>query len=450
MPRINPEGQLTRAERLATVIAIAGAVLVHLVVLLGWGRLSRWTQEEEKKERLMVIRRVRDLTPPPPDQVPTPPRQRLAPTGAEGGAPSGEKAAPPPAAAPKVKEQGPEPPEPEPERDLSPAMEQELKQEKPEEARATEQGDNSVSVVTDLPAASFIIDGASQHRGSGTYWVRKGAQPGSYTVTFNPVAGFATPPAQTKDLVAKGQIVFVGKYRRSTELVVESNMPNAQVTVHRPDNRPIDLSRPGRTFVDDLPLGVYTAVFKDLPPLITPAPVSQNLVAGGKLSFYGEYRDAPGGRGGGSGRDGAGSGSGGSGTGGSGSGSGAGGRGTGRGRGGAGAEEGGLDRRVQMTVTGYKGVVGEQPVDISENFPQIDYPERTIRKSDFQKGWCQVELSLRVDAGGEITSIEVQRPSPRERDKFQDLIQTVERAVRGWDYDTVWPEVIVDVRFYVE
>ena len=293
MPRINPEGQLTRAERLATVIAIAGAVLVHVVVLLGWGRLSRWTQEEEKKERLMVIRRVRDLAP-PSESVPAPPRQRLAPAGEPGAASAGKQASPPPPppSAKQVKEEGPEPP---PEPELSPAMEQDLQQQKTEQNKAAEYGDNSVTVVTDLPAASFIVDGVSQLRGSGTYWVRKGAPPGAYAVTFNPVAGFSTPPAQSKELVAKGQIVFVGKYRRSTEVVVDSNVPSAQVTVYRPDNRPIDLSRPGRTFVDDLPLGTYTAVFKDLPLLVTPSPVSQALVAGESSPSTGSTATPPGG-----------------------------------------------------------------------------------------------------------------------------------------------------------
>jgi hypothetical protein len=78
MSRINPEGQITRAERLVTVIAIIGAVLLHVVVIFGWGRFYRWTQEEQKKERLMVIRRVRDITP-PRETLPTPPLQRRRP-----------------------------------------------------------------------------------------------------------------------------------------------------------------------------------------------------------------------------------------------------------------------------------------------------------------------------------------------------------------------------------
>jgi uncharacterized membrane protein YgcG len=329
-------------------------------------------------------------------------------------------------------------------------MEQDLQQQKTEQDKAAEYGDNSVSVVTDLPAASFIVDGPSQHRGSGTYWVRKGAPPGAYAVTFNPVAGFSTPPAQSKELVPKGQIVFVGKYRRSTEVVVESNVPSAQVTVYRPDNRPIDLSRPGRTFVDDLPLGTYTAVFKDMPALITPAPVSQALNAGGKLSFYGEYRDASGGRGRGSGGagDGTGGGAGGRGTGAGGSGSGAGGRGTGRGRGAVEAPpvpaDGGLDRRVQMVVTSYP------PTGIEEGWEPIPYPEVVIRKSNYKQGVRNVYLILKIDEDGAVAQIDIQRPPPEEREQFKALTRVVEDAVRSWDYDRVKAEVHVDVRFYVE
>jgi uncharacterized membrane protein YgcG len=454
MSRINPEGQLTRAERLATVVAIAGAVLVHFVVILGWGRLSRWTQEEQKKERLMVIRRVRDIAP-TPNLPPQPPRQRLpqGPAGDDGAAPTGKRAAPPPPPEPKVREQGPEPPK---ETELSPEMERDLGDQKPGEAPLTEQGDNTVSVVTDLPAASFIVAGATQqYRGSGTFWVRKGAPPGAYTATFNPIAGYATPPVQTKELAAKGQIVFVGKYRRSTEVVVESNEASAQFTIFRPDGRPIDLNRPGRAMLDDLPAGTYTAVFKDVPGHITPAPVARTLAPGGKLSFFGEYGDAPAGRRSGSGGAGdgvgekiGGAGGGGSGTAGSGTGLG-GGSGSGRGSGrkapaSAVSEEGWLDRRVQMVVKSYP------PTAVEQDFQPIPYPEVIIRRSNFQQGWCQVYLIVDLDAGGEITRITVERPHQESQARFAALINAVEAAVRSWDYDKVNAEVHVDVRFYVE
>jgi hypothetical protein len=458
MSRINPEGQLTRAERLATVVAIAGAVLVHFVVILGWGRLSRWTQEEQKKERLMVIRRVRDVSPTP--TAPPAPRERLAPgdAGGEGAASTGRKAAPPD---PKVREPGPEPPK---ESELSPAMEEDLTgDEAAEPPPADEQGQTSVSVVTDLPASSFLLaGGAQQYRGSGTFWVRKGAPPGVYTVTFHPVAGFTTPPVQTKELAARGQIVFVGKYRRSTEIVVESNVPGARVTIFRPDGRSIDLTCPGRALLDDLPPGICTAVFKDIPGYVTPAPVSKSHVPGGKLSFFGEYRQSPLARAQETAaaakeaaakeaaakeaaeRDAAG---GAAGTGGGKAGrSGAGGD-TGSGRkrtGAAGPEEGGLDRRVQMVVKSYPAT------DIERGFEPIPYPEVIIRRSNFQQGWCQVYLIVDVDDDGGVRHITIERPHEGSRPQFEALIRAVEAAVRSWDYDKVQTEVHVDVRFYVE
>jgi hypothetical protein len=308
--------------------------------------------------------------------------------------------------------------------------------------------------VTDLAGASFIVGGPAEYRGAGTMWVRKGAPPGKYTVTFNPVAGYATPPVQTKELVAKGQVVFVGKYRRSTELVVDSNTAGARVTIFRPDGRPLDLDRPGRALLDDLPAGNYTAVFKDVPGFNTPPPLTRTLAPGGKLSFFGEYQAASsrldsevgeegaasGGRGK---RYGAGRGSG-SGSGdGTGSDGGGGGE-TSRGKTASGPQETGLDRRVQMIVTSYP------PSPIEDDHGTIPYPEVIIRKSDFQQGWCQVYLILSVSGRGEVLDVAVERPRPEERPRYASLIKAVDDAVRSWDYDRVKVEVHVDVRFYVE
>lgn len=429
MPRINPEGQITRAERLVTVIAIAGAVLIHVVVIFGWGRIYRWTQEEQKKERLMVIRRVRDIEP-PRETIPAP-RSRQVPAGPEGKVGDGDKAPPPPPPDPRIKERGPEPPK---ETELSPSMERELEEKKPDQTELTERGDSSVSVVTDLSAASFIVSGPVEYRGSGTFWVRKGAPPGTYTVTFNPVAGFVTPPGQTKELVAKGQVVFLGKYRRSTELVVDSNQPGAQFTIYRPDGRPIDMNHPGRALLDDLPPGTYTAVFKDIDGYVTPPPLSRTLSPGGKLSFFGEYAANASTRGAGGGR-----------------GLSADGAGTGAGRSGKpaakspGAPRGAeLDRRVQMIVTSYP------PSRIEEDYAPIPYPGMIIRKSNFQQGWCQVYLILQIDDRGEVERVAIERPQAGERPQFGALIKAVEGSVRAWDYDRVRAEVHVDVRFYVE
>lgn len=442
MPPINPEGRLTRKERLVTVIALIGALLVHLLAIFGWGRMYQWAQEEQKKERLMVIRRVRDIGP-PRETIPQP-RQRPGPAGTKGAA--GEEPRPLPPPDPKVREQGPEPPK---ETELSPTMEEELQEQQPEATKAPEHGENVVSIVTDLSGASFIVAGPAEYRGSGTMWVRKGAPPGKYTVTFNPVAGYATPPVQTKELVAKGQIVFVGKYRRSTELVADSNVPGARVTIYCLGGRAIDLVCPARALLDDLLPGTCTAVFKDVPGHIAPAPISRTLAPGGKLSFYGEYRVAPPRRdsevgaaaGGRVKRYGAGSESESGGV-----------DGTGSGRGGEKPQakttsapgDAGLDRRVQMVVTSY-------PTSrIEDDHDTIPYPGVIIRKSDFQQGWCQVYLILSISDSGEVLNVIVERPQPGERSRYELLIKAVDDAVRSWDYDRVKAEVHVDVRFYVE
>ena len=59
-------------------------------------------------------------------------------------------------------------------------------------------------------------------------------------------------------------------------------------------------------------------------------------------------------------------------------------------------------------------------------------------------------LIVTVDDDGQVTQVGIERPRPGERGRFEALIQNVERAVRGWDYDKVSAEVHVDVRFYVE
>ena len=452
------EHRLTIEERVAVVVAIAVAVGVHLAIFLGGSGIGHLAREEQKRERLMVIRRVREVTPAPElaVRVPDPRRvqipSRPEPEGAAGGSP-------PPKPEQKVSERGTLPPKPE----ITPKMEEDLQESlrKEEEAKAAEQqgqaqksaaiGDNSVSVVTDLPSASFTVSGPAEYRGTGTFWIRRGTPAGTYRISFSAVDGFSMPPPQTKELSEKGQIVFVGKYKRSTEVVVDSNESAAQFTIYRPDGRPLDLSQPGRAFFDDLPPGNYTAVFKDIPGHVTPAPLSRTLAAGGRLSFRGEYAEGTGGGGTGGGR-----GTGGEGTGtgsgsGAGDGSGTGGAGAGYGRGGkpparpAKSSGGGeLDKRVDMNIKSYP------PSRIEEEHGAIPYPGVIIRKSNFQQGWCQVYLILSVGDSGEIEGVSVERPGAAERPQFEALIKAVEDAVRTWNYDRVRAEVHVDVRFHVE
>lgn len=444
--------RLTLEERIAVVIAIAVAVGVHLLIFAAGGGIGHLVREEKKRERLMVIRRVREITPPPEIamRVPDPRRVQVAadtvPAEKAGVAPA------PPKPEVKVSKHGILPPPPKPE--VTPEMEQDLQESKRKEAEeapaekpaaaqlSAEVGNSSVSVVTDLPSASFTLNGPAEYQGTGTFWIRRSLPPGTYRIIFSPVEGFGTPSPQTKDLPEKGQIVFVGKYKRSTEVAVETNVSSAQFAIYRPDGRSLDLSRPGRAFFDDLPPGTYTVVFKDVSGYLTPLPLSRTLSAGGSLIFTADYRETsgkrtvsdpstdstrvsyrgarvkPGGEGDGTG--------------------------SGKGAGRGGPAEAMLDRRVQMVVS------STPKTRIEERYPPIAYPEVVIRKSNFQQGWCQVYLVVWVKAGGEVGEIVVERPSPENRRPYEALIKAVEESVRDWDYDKVRAEVHIDARFYVE
>jgi hypothetical protein len=466
MPKIEKRvgERLSRGERLAVVIAILASVGVHLVAFTGFGGFSLFAEKEKKRERLMVIRRVRDtapapldlpppvavpIRPPEPAKVPQPPSQ-----DAGGGRKAGEEG-----------ESGSRAGDPAKAPELSESMVQEA-QEAPAAAVTAKlttapgpSANNAVTVVTDLAAATFLVSGPVENWGSGTYWLRKGLPPGEYSVTFQPAPGLVAPARQTKTLVDGGQIVFVGKYTRNVEVVVDVDPSDAAVVIYRPDGKAIPVNAAGRYFVENLSPGTYTIVFKDAAGHRTPAPQTRVLSPGGSLTFSAKYEDAaPGGGGGGTGAFGSGSSGVGTGSGVSGTGPGGGGSGSGPGRGGSGGGRGGgrgtgigpgdgegsLDRRVQMVVKSYPAT------DIEKDFDPIPYPEVVIRKSKFQQGWCQVYLIVFIDDRGEVERIDVERPMADERPKFESLIRAVEAAVRDWNYDRVNSEVHVDVRFYVE
>jgi len=448
------EHRLTLEERVAVVVAIGIAVAVHLAIFLGGSGIGYLAREEKKRERLMVIRRVREVTPPPEiaERVPNSRRVQVAAEPAFENT-AGRALTPKPEQ--KVSKHGTLPPKaeitPKMEEDLQEAEQSKSAEQQSEVPKAVEVGDSSVSVVTDLPAASFTLSGPVEYRGTGTFWIRRGSPPGVYRIAFSTVDGFNLPPPQTKELSKTGQIVFVAKYRRSTEVVVEGNEPAAQFTIFRPDGRPLDMVRLGREYFDNLPPGNYTAVFKAVPGHIAPPPISRTLAPGGKLSFFGEYQEASGERVSGDAdtegpgaiarRGGQGSGRGG-GSGGSGGGDGGGdGR---QAKKAAGPKDSGLDRRVQTVVTSYPRT------RIEDHYDTIPYPEVIIRKNDFQQGWCQVYLILSIGELGEVLDVLVQRPRPEERLRYEPLVKAVDSAVRSWDYDRVRAEVHVDVRFYVE
>ncbi len=418
MPELDPLELTTRQEKIIAVAAALGSVFIHIVIIVGAYR-DFWPNREDKKKQLMIVHRIPDrpstAAPAPADSGP--PRKvysRSEATVVE----KGKK--------PENRERN-RPPEP------GPVQSESEKQEAlPEQPLGEVKKPNTVTIYTDLNEAFFRLEGPASYKGAGTFWERKDLPTGEYKVTFGTVEGYQTPEPQTGILAKEGNISFVGRYTKMTQVMVDVNMEGNHFKIIRPDGHYLDMKGNRQGLFKDLPEGAYTIVFEDLPGLSTPGPQSQTLGrGGGMLRFSGYY------------------GPGGTGTG-------------GRGSGGSGEEparlarartvapprEAKLDRRVRMVVTSYPGPRFETPEELSPPF--IVYPETILRKSDYQEGWCQVYLILSINVFGDITLLRVERPAESEQPRYASLIEAVEKAVRTWVFQRQEAEVHVDARFYVE
>ena len=68
----------------------------------------------------------------------------------------------------------------------------------------------TISVTTNLSAASFTITGPANYNGSGTSFTQTNAPAGTYTITYGAVNCYSTPPSETKALTAGGVLAFSG------------------------------------------------------------------------------------------------------------------------------------------------------------------------------------------------------------------------------------------------
>jgi hypothetical protein len=70
----------------------------------------------------------------------------------------------------------------------------------------------SINVTTNIAQAAFTISGPVSYSGSGTDWSVPDAMVGTYTITFDDVAGYITPDSETLTLQKDGNITFDGQY----------------------------------------------------------------------------------------------------------------------------------------------------------------------------------------------------------------------------------------------
>jgi hypothetical protein len=295
-----------------------------------------------------------------------------------------------------------------------------------------EKKQNMVSIMTDIADSFFRLEGPVSVKGAGIFWEKTGLPAGDYRVSFGAVEGYETPPPQTGTLRDGGALSFVGRYTKMTQVVVSLNTGVGKFKIIRPDGQYLDLKGNSQGLFKDLPTGDYTIIYDDVPGFGTPGPQTRRLGPGGHLQFSGIYTAL------GDGGPGQGTGSGGGGTGGRGE----------RKRPPRETEVPRLDNRVRMLVTTYFRAQPETGVE--GEYGTIPYPERIIRRENYQEGWCQVYLILRTDDRGEVTEVMVERPGRDDWKRFQPLIDAVEKAVRAWRFRAEAAEVHVDVRFFVE
>jgi pimeloyl-ACP methyl ester carboxylesterase len=78
----------------------------------------------------------------------------------------------------------------------------------------------TISVTTNLQAATFFIFGPANYFGSGTSLTINGAPAGTYTITYGDVDGYITPTNEVKDLTAGGTISFTASYLAPPRVVL--------------------------------------------------------------------------------------------------------------------------------------------------------------------------------------------------------------------------------------
>ena len=78
----------------------------------------------------------------------------------------------------------------------------------------------TISVTTNLPAASFKITGPASYEGGGQSFTRTNVPLGTYTIRYDSLNCFGTPLSETKILSAGQPLSFNGVYKGAATLSV--------------------------------------------------------------------------------------------------------------------------------------------------------------------------------------------------------------------------------------
>jgi hypothetical protein len=70
----------------------------------------------------------------------------------------------------------------------------------------------TIVVSTNNAAAAFTITGPATYTGNGTFFTQTNAPAGVYTIQYQPIAGYSTPPDETQTLMSGATLLFRATY----------------------------------------------------------------------------------------------------------------------------------------------------------------------------------------------------------------------------------------------
>ncbi len=150
----------------------------------------------------------------------------------------------------------------------------------------------NINVTTNMDSATFDIAGPDNYSGSGKVWTKEGAYVGEYTITYNAIAGYATPLSQTAVLEAAGEINFEGIYVEIPigTINVATNLDAATFDI----TGPAEYSGSGKIWINpNAPTGDYTITYGAVDGYIAPEQQTATLIKDGEIDFVGIYVEIP-------------------------------------------------------------------------------------------------------------------------------------------------------------
>jgi len=150
----------------------------------------------------------------------------------------------------------------------------------------------SISVVTNLAAATFSITGPNNYSGNGASFTINSAPPGTYTITYNPVNCWATPPPETQTLAAGGTLTFTGGVYNGQATISVSVAPAGATSATFAISPPVT-GMPTNGNYPRVQNNVwpqpYTVTFSPVAGFVTPAAQTMTADASCKIGFSGVY-----------------------------------------------------------------------------------------------------------------------------------------------------------------